>query len=709
MPFDLEALVGHLYISGGKVIKTTPPGALVEVAPIRAARGRELDTFFVLVLPSGTPAPITFYEQMALMAAERYFSNSGSVTSALRDVFNTLNNNLFEHNHSGRRHYEANMVLGVLRDDELYIARAGAATAVIRHSGQTLTYPEDLTNDEQLYKPPLGVQPIPDVAMKKFSVDAGTRMILGDASVAEILPDNLTQSLVAANLEQVLEEFKTLITLQTQLMLVEFVPPDEAVPVLAAAGESTKAITTELAAARAKAQAKAERRKAVAEGRRKLSVGEQLREAGRRIVGRIARYTGEFLRTIGELLDKIMGRNTDTPQPRLSRTALATAAIAFPLTLVIVVLLSWVGNVGTTEFESCVGDALAASEVAQSIDSNQRRSLLAAWQGVQTITNRCVSLRDDDPVMLTLQQEAQEAIDAITFVSRRTTTLVGQPLPDASISRLVLQGFDLYALDQTNSLVYRIPLGNDGMGADTRPQVLQFMRRGATVNGLTLGRIIDITFGNNRLMALDERGVLVSCQPQFLSNCDAQRLIDTDNMWVNVIAFTLWQDRLYVLDRGASQIWRYDPSGGVYASRPSEYFVGEVRPQLNDVVDFAISETGITSGRVYTLLSNGVMLSFFGGQREQFAFAGFPEGQELDNTTVQGMYLNDSPIDTAFYIASQPTRTIYETSIAGSHQSTFRIDDESKFELLSDVAAEPSLGIVYAASGNSVFAFRREE
>ncbi|MDP0941808.1 hypothetical protein, partial [Klebsiella quasipneumoniae] len=77
--------------------------------------------------------------------------------------------------------------------------------------------PEDLTNDEQLYKPPLGVQPIPDVAMKKFSIDAGTRMILGDASIAEILPENLTQSLVAADLEQVLEEFKTLITLQTQL------------------------------------------------------------------------------------------------------------------------------------------------------------------------------------------------------------------------------------------------------------------------------------------------------------------------------------------------------------------------------------------------------------------------------------------------------------------------------------------------------------
>src|SRR5687768_16335149 len=119
MAFELEALVGHLYIAGGRTIKTTPPGSLCEVAPKKAARGREVDTFFVLVIPSGTIAPNTFCEQMALMAAERFFSQSGSVTSALRDVFNTLNNNLFEHNAAGRKHYEASMITAVLRGQEL--------------------------------------------------------------------------------------------------------------------------------------------------------------------------------------------------------------------------------------------------------------------------------------------------------------------------------------------------------------------------------------------------------------------------------------------------------------------------------------------------------------------------------------------------------------------------------------------------------------
>src|SRR5262245_23363605 len=104
MPVEFEALVGHLYVVGGRSISAAPPGALVEVAPKRAARGRELDTFFTLVFPSGeTVAPAKFYEQMAVLGADRYFGSSGSVTAGLRAVFNSLNDNLTEHNDSGKR------------------------------------------------------------------------------------------------------------------------------------------------------------------------------------------------------------------------------------------------------------------------------------------------------------------------------------------------------------------------------------------------------------------------------------------------------------------------------------------------------------------------------------------------------------------------------------------------------------------------------
>jgi len=253
MPFELESLVGHLYIMGKRVLKTTPPGVLVEVAPSKAARGREADTFFALVLPSGTVAPNTFYEQMAQMAAERFFNTGGSVTAALRDVLNMLNNNLFEHNQSGRTHYEANMLCAVLRGEEITIARVGAAAAVIRAGDQTVSYPEDLTADEALFQPPLGVQPIPAVFLKRFSIEAGARFVLSDASLAEIPLAKIDQALRASNLEQVLSEFKMLVTLQIQLMAVELVRAEEPVPLPVVMGESTTAIAAELAAQRQQA------------------------------------------------------------------------------------------------------------------------------------------------------------------------------------------------------------------------------------------------------------------------------------------------------------------------------------------------------------------------------------------------------------------------------------------------------------------------
>ncbi|MEO8391779.1 MAG: hypothetical protein ABI700_02200, partial [Chloroflexota bacterium] len=88
MPFEYEALVGYLYVVGGRSISAPPPGTLVEIAPKKAARARELDTFFTLVIPSGeTVAPAAFYEEMARKGAEQYFNSTGSVTAGIKTVF----------------------------------------------------------------------------------------------------------------------------------------------------------------------------------------------------------------------------------------------------------------------------------------------------------------------------------------------------------------------------------------------------------------------------------------------------------------------------------------------------------------------------------------------------------------------------------------------------------------------------------------------
>lgn len=699
MAFELEALVGHLYMAGKRTINTTPPGALVEVAPLKASRGRETDTFFVLVLPSGTIAPTSFYEQMATMSAERFFATGGSVTSALREVFNSLNYSLHEHNRSGRRHYEAHMICAVLRDDELYIGRVGAGVAVLRHSGITVTYPEDLSQESSLHQPPLGVQPMPNIEMKRFNVASGTRLLLTDASVAEIGLDKLTQALVAGNLEETIDDLKMMVTLQIQTMAIEFVPVNQPLEVTAVIGESSADINKQIALTRQSVQ---QAQDTTDEGEASATPADVGRV--KPMFAGVMRVFGQFLTALGDILDRFVGAPEDGASRRLPSPLVTITVIAFPIVIVLFVVLSWVGGIGETAFESCVNRANEAASVARSIDSSNPTGVLAAWQGALTIVDQCQDIRRDDTTLNQLRTEGQGVLDALNNIQRRRTSTIAS-FPSARITDLVLQGLDIYALDSENALVYRVQMNTDGMSAARPPQPLATMRRGANVGGFTLGNLFAISFDDelNTIVGLDRNGVLVRCPPRFVMECSAQRVPGAEN-WVNPVAVTLWRGALYVLDSGANQLWRYTPTGGNYVSAPTEYFTGAVRPNLANAIDFDITRTG--TGIVYILHSDGTMTSYLGGTPQSFGFVAFPPGQELDDVTLNGMFMNDSPILPAFYIISQQTRTVYQTTLAGTYQDSYRVFDEALLELLADIAVEPAQQIVYLASGNAIVAFR---
>ena len=595
MAFELEALVGHMYVAGGRTIKTTPPGSLCEVAPKRAVRGREIDTLFVLVLPSGNIAPNTFYEQMSLMAAERYFSSTGSVTSAIRDVFNTLNNNLFEHNASGRKHYEANMILAVMRSTDLYVARAGAATLVLRHSGETKTVPESLTDDDKLFKPPLGVQPIPEVEMSRFTVDSGTRMVMADASIAEITQDKMDQALVASNIEEVLDDFKLLVTLQIQMMVIEFVPPEQPVMVPAATGQSSAVIVAEIAAARVKtasqevktitdADIATANAKELVPRPKRPTPQERLKERTKGGVVTVSRGLGHSLTRVANLA-RIFLVGVDNPERRRRNTTLiALITFIIPVALAVIILPSWVGNIGGSIYEECVEEANEGAILARSLPADSRESILTAWTGTLLVIDECKDLRPEfvDLELNTLREEAQFAVDSMSGITRRRAIPIwASPDEGANIREIVLQGVDsIYAFDNNNHVVYRLQLNETGNALiDVQP--IQFMSIGARVEGNTLGRIVGIAYDSlrDRIAALDENGVLVTCRPLVINECDSQQLVDF-NLITNPIRVTFWRENLYVLDTGTQQIWRFQPIGATdnYANAPIEYYQGASPP-----------------------------------------------------------------------------------------------------------------------------------
>ncbi|MBC7814803.1 MAG: hypothetical protein H7175_26840 [Burkholderiales bacterium] len=271
----------------------------------------------------------------------------------------------------------------------------------------------------------------------------------------------------------------------------------------------------------------------------------------------------------------------------------------------------------------------------------------------------------------------------------------------------------MYVLDDRNDLVYRITLTDDGLNmVPNSRQVIPTMRRGGAVNEYVMGDLIDIAWATdgsglsqgNVLVALDAEGVLVEYSPTFLAR-GAQRLLGTEN-WVSPIAMTFWEGRLYVLDPGAGgrgQIWRYEPSGGSYSAAPVEYFTGQTRPNITNAVDFGIDDRG----DVYLLLSNGVVAKYRGGEPLNFGYTAFPDGQVFDSA--QAMFLNNDPVAPGIYMVSRDTRTIFETSLAGTFFNSYRAYDEDLFASLTGVVADTGQGVIYALSGNSVLAFARTQ
>ena len=131
----------------------------------------------------------------------------------------------------------------------------------------------------------------------------------------------------------------------------------------------------------------------------------------------------------------------------------------------------------------------------------------------------------------------------------------------------------------------------------------------------TLGRVIDIDwseealgFGNeNVIVGLDENGLLVDCLLSFLSQCQAQQLQRADQ-WQAPTSMYIWDGRLYILDPPLFQIWRYEPSGGAYHDVPTEYFTGQGLPNIDEAVDFEITNTG----DLFIQRSDGVLQKYRG-------------------------------------------------------------------------------------------------
>lgn len=720
MPFHFEALVGYLYVVGGRAVSVSPPGALVEVAPTRAARGREADTFFALVLPSGDSiAPTAFYGQMANLSAERYFDSTGSVSAGLRDMMTTLNQNLLDHNQSANnRTYEANMVCAVLRGDDLIIARVGSGVVMLLHEGQTQTLPVDLSNDEALYAPPLGVKSLPEVKLSRHKIANGSRLLLADSNMADFKREQLDRAISLADIAEVLVGFKELARLQLTLVAVEFVPPEVPAPIPVPEGESTLAIAE---AARAVAS-KTRTGEMVAVGdspsgstgirrpnRRASAATLQVAQTAQQGLSVAAQGAARGMTVTSRAVEHFFGPPPEGKRRWYASPVATAVAILIPIVIVGVVVTLWLEGTGQSEYEICLETAQSLKVSAEAVPSDNVATTLTHWNAVINKSRECELMRPNDPDSLAMIREGQEIIDFIDQVKRRDARLM-DTVEDAVFSQIVLRLPNIYVLDKTSrKRVYYGGPSDDGLSMDRRLNPIADMTTGATVDGYTIGDLVGIAYndGNDSIYVLDVNGVLVRCSRIQMQECEALLLRDIEQ-WVRPVAIQFWgtSNRLYVLDPGANQIWRYEASGsGGYDFNPTAYFAGQNIGSITQAIDFAIDRP--PGGNVYVLLADGTLLMYNQGEPQELRYGAFPEGQPLESA--QALILDDSTLVNAFFIANRDRQIIYEVAKGGTFRNAYKVFDDRLLATLGGIASNSTLEILYATSGNALMAIQRRE
>jgi hypothetical protein len=708
MPFEYEALVGQLYVVGGRSISTAPPGALVEVAPLNAARGREADTFFTLVLPSGDAlAPSAFYERMAQTAAEHYFESTGSVTAGIRETIDYLNRNLLEFNRTHPdKTYEANLLCAVLRGDDLILGRVGSGVVVYHHQGKCETLPADLANDEALFGPPLGVQPVPAVKLSRHRVSAGTRLIMADANLADFTSVQLSEAVKVDDISMAIVAFKELARLQLSLLAIEFVPPEGTVPTSAPVREG--ASTVEIAEAQRQEAAKAKSRQTdtmpVARRNPLGKTGQQLAERSQLGLARGAAAAAQALSLSNRTIEHYFGSPTEGKR-RFPIPVATGLVILLPVLVVSLVVALWISSSGESAFEQCFVNVLTYADSARGADQSSPNNRIQLWTAAYEKGVECQTLRPDDANVETIMSEAQLNIDRINQIDRRQAILLEPPIRGAVLDRIILAGLDMYLLDKTHGIVYRASLSQeDGLTYSLRPSPIESMSVGASVEGYLVDGLIDIAFSeqDDAITLLTTSGVMIQCQSRQTQTCEAQELRNYEQ-WGTPTRITFFgeQANFYILDPGENQIWRYQQSSGAYINPGVPYFDGTNRESANvtNAVDFSIDGNGL----VYVLLSDGNILKYQTGEIQPFQYIDIPDSQALDSA--QSMYINDAPVESGIYVADQQSRTIFEFGLGGTRRATYRVFDEQVFNTLSGVAA--SSQIIYAVSGNGVFALQK--
>lgn len=566
---------GHLLVVGGRAVSMPPPGALVEIAPRRASRAREGDSFCILVTPADDlHAPAALFEDLARRAADAYFSSGGSITGGLRESLHVINQHLITPG-DGKK---VNALVLVLHGSDLYAARCGQMFAVLSQPPDLITFPEDRHDPLTLSLSPLGTGPDLDMQMARYTIGPDHVMLLSDSGLMEADDSALQAALGQDGVRPVLDKLKDLAAPQASITVIRFAGPPAAAdaapvrrssrpaPIAPASIAPASTPTTPAPAAPAvpppEETAPTEETatpEAVESGEPPVSPLDRVKSILDRLPGRaepematemrpsifmkasvaVERIGRDVTRAVLVTIQSVMrflqrGLDTLLPAPDESgRQGIPTnvaisMAILIPAIIIVVVVGLALSERGQSDFEVYLEHARVAHQAAMTASGGdcEDASLRPTWEEVLRQADQAAKFRPDDLDVVRIRADALNYLDCFDKVQRRNLTLLREFSDGAELVGPVLHanGVELYTLDRTRSALYLDTLNERGDGLTARGDVPIF-QRGTAVGPYTVGEVFDIewlrsggTVHDNVVIALDRSGVLFSYSQTFFTS-----------------------------------------------------------------------------------------------------------------------------------------------------------------------------------------------
>ncbi|MFW6096588.1 MAG: hypothetical protein ACOC9Z_00855 [Chloroflexota bacterium] len=710
---DLQAVTGQLYTIDGKIQETPRvPGLLAQAPPAKASRGRARDSLFIHLSLTGSAQEYGNLAQDLLdRISDRYYATPGSVTATLRKAILQANQLLLNYNLSKTgATREGAITCAVLRGNELYVVQAGEALALIaRNFGLERMPPQD-----QQPETPLGRTAGLDLRYYHNWLETGDMLLLADPRVVHLRAEQLKPALVDSTVEDSIPYLTRLLEGETaRLLLVEFSDetpigiPETVAPVARPERRSQSGPSTELAPpARRPLRASDVPEQTTGASKRRtptlpdvpLPTAEDLEYSARQATSRTALGLSRVVEWVARFMQRLRPSAGDDAQEDEEPGGWALAAIVAILVPVIVGLV--IGGVyiqrgrvaRVAEIRTEMQQALALAE-EQETEAQAREHYLQALN----LAAEAELLRPGDGTVTQLRAQALEALDRVDDVTRLTAEVLYE-YDEASnmVAASLRDGLngDFYTLDGANNRVFAHETEEDYLTSENlNPEEVLF--GGQAIGTHIVGQMIDMSWraggtqvANEGIAVLDGRGALLTFHPGF-SNVRAVPL-GLASEWDTPVAIAQFNERFYVLDRGAGVIWRYFAEGDGFIVDDAQRSL--TLPDLGQAVDFAIYSE---DGSVIVLYEDGRIRRY--GQDSLLWDESQLAANGLGTPLVSPRYLKivGSGLNSSLFIADPGSGRIVQTSLGGTFLAQYKVlDPERGDELLTrmgdfDVADNP--------------------